>query len=298
MIAGLFLYAARDLAALYDWLGRPADAARLRAAWEEMRRTVETQAWDGEWYLRAFDAAGKPIGSKTCDEGRIFIESQGWCVLGGAGVDNGRARQALESVHRHLYTPDGIVLQQPAYSAYRLELGEVTSYPPGYKENAGIFSHNNTWIHLGWCLLGEGERALEYYRTICPSTKLDRLDVYRCEPYVYAQMTAGRDAATPGEARNSWLTGTAAWSFVVASQGILGIRPDFDGLRVDPCIPRAWKGFAVTRRFRGVEYRIRVRNPRGVCRGVASLTVNGRRVPGNLVPLCDSGPVRVVATLG
>jgi cellobiose phosphorylase len=196
MIAGLFLYAARDLASsTTGWAGRrrgPHGAARA-----DMLAVVEQQGWDGEWYLRAFDAEGRKVGSKECEEGQIFIESQGWCVLGGAGADNGRARQALESVHARLYTPDGIVLQQPPYSTYHLELGEVSSYPPGYKENAGIFSHNNTWIHLGWCLLGEGERALEYYHSICPSAKLDQIETYRCEPYVYAQMTAGRDAA-PG----------------------------------------------------------------------------------------------------
>ncbi len=284
MIAGLFLYAARELASLYDWLTKPEDAARIRSARADMLGVVESQAWDGEWYTRAFDAAGKPVGSKTCEEGKIFIESQGWCVLGGAGADNGRARQALESVHRHLYTPDGIILQQPAYSTYKLELGEVTSYPPGYKENAGIFSHNNTWIHLCWCLLGEGERALEYYLSICPSAKLEKIDTYRCEPYVYAQMTAGRDAATPGEAKNSWLTGTAAWSFLVASQGILGIQPDFDGLRVNPCVPKDWKKFTVTRRFRGTEYRIAVRNPKGVCNGVRKIRVDGKTLEGNFIP--------------
>ena len=295
MIAGLFLYASRELASLYDWLKKPDDAARIRVARIDMLNVVEKQAWDGEWYIRAFDAAGKPVGSKSCEEGKIFIESQGWCVLGGAGADNGRARQALESVHRLLYTPDGILLQQPAYSSYQLELGEVTSYPPGYKENAGIFSHNNTWIHLCWCLFGEGERALEYYLSICPSAKLDKIDTYRCEPYVYAQMTAGRDAATPGEAKNSWLTGTAAWSFVVASQGILGIQPDFDGLRINPCIPKDWKKFTVTRRFRGTEYRITVRNPSGVCRGVRKIRVDGETLEGNFIPHVPAKPIVEVA---
>ncbi len=284
MIAGLFLYAARDLAALYDWLQRPADAARLRTAWNDMNRVIDAQAWDGEWYTRAFDAAGNPVGSKICKEGKIFIESQAWCVLGGAGADNGRALQALESVHQHLYTKNGIILQQPAYSEYHKELGEVTSYPPGYKENAGIFSHNNTWIHLAWCRLGEGERALEYYKTICPAAKLDQIETYRCEPYVYAQMTAGRDAAMPGEAKNSWLTGTAAWSFVVATQGILGIQPDFDGLRVNPCVPKGWKKFTVTRRYRGTNYVITVKNPKGVCSGVKEIKVDGQKVSGNLIP--------------
>jgi len=176
MIAGLFLYACRDLAGLYRALGREADAARLDRNYKEMLAAVETNAWDGQWYRRAYDAAGNPVGSKECEEGKIFIESQGWCVLGGAGADNGRARQAMESVHKHLFTKNGVVLQQQPYSVYHQELGEVTSYPPGVKENAGIFCHNNTWIHLAWCLLGEGEKALEYYLSICPSAKEDQIE--------------------------------------------------------------------------------------------------------------------------
>jgi cellobiose phosphorylase len=288
MIAGLFLYAARDLASLYAWLKRPDDAARLQAAQGDMLAVVENVAWDGAWYLRAFDAAGNKVGSHTCEEGRIFIESQGWCVLGGAGADNGRARTALESVHQHLYTPNGIVLQQPAYQRYHLELGEVSSYPPGYKENAGIFSHNNTWIHLGWCRLGEADRALAYYLSICPSAKLDQIETYRCEPYVYAQMTAGRDAAKPGEAKNSWLTGTAAWSWVVATQGLLGIEPDFDGLRIHPCLPADWPTTRVTRRFRGASYDIHI-GPRGPSASRCVLIVNGIRTEGNQVPVAPAG---------
>ena len=279
MIAGLFLHATRELSALYDHLGR--DAAHLRRARDEMLAVVDAEAWDGAWYLRAFDAAGRPVGSHACDEGRIFVESNAWCALGGAA----RARRALESVHEQLATDDGIVLLAPAYTRYRPELGEITSYPPGYKENASVFCHANTWVQLAWCLLGEGDRAFAYWRSICPSTKDP--DVYRAEPYVYAQTIAGRDAATPGEAKNSWLTGTAAWTFVVLSQGILGIRPDYDGLRVEPCIPSAWDGFRVRRRFRGATYEIEVRNPRHVSSGGSTL-----------VPLAAAGEsVRVEVVL-
>jgi len=299
MIAGLFLYAARELAGLYEALGRRADAARIDAQRKIMLDTLETVAWDGEWYTRAYDAQGCVIGSKINSEGRIFIESQGWAVLGGAGTGNGRARQAMESVHKHLFTKNGAVLQQPAYSSYDKNLGEVTSYPPGVKENAGIFSHNNTWIHLGWCLLGEGERALEYYHSICPSAKETQIDTYRSEPYVYAQMTAGKDAPCFGEAKNSWLTGTAAWTFVVVSQGIFGIKPDFDGLRIDPCIPKAWQGFEVTRKFRGDTFRIRVNNPHGVSKGVMVLTLDGKTVSGNVAPVSGDGKTHnVEVTLG
>ncbi len=289
MIAGLFLYAAAELAALYRHLERDTDAERIDGVRAEMLASVEAEAWDGEWYVRAFDAASRPIGSHACDEGKIFVESQAWCVLGGAGAYDGRARRALESVHERLATPDGIVLQQPPYNRYHVELGEISSYPPGYKENAGIFCHTNPWITLAWCRVGEAERALETYLAICPSTREDRIETYRCEPYVYAQMIAGPDAATSGEAKNSWLTGAAAWAFVSGTQGLLGIVPDYDGLRVDPCIPPSWTSFRVTRRFRGAVYEITVANPAGLSGGVRSLRVDGRDVPGNLVPLAPVG---------
>ena len=298
MIAGLFLYASREMAGLYEWLGAPADHQRMRDAYALMLKVVEEQAWDGEWYTRAFDAKGKPVGSHTNEEGKIFIESQGWCVLGGAGQGNGRARQAMESVHKRLFTKNGAMLQQPAYSEYHLELGEVTSYPPGVKENAGIFCHNNTWITLGWCLLGEGERALEYYLSICPSAKEDQIETYRAEPYVYAQMIAGKDAPVFGEAKNSWLTGTAAWTFVSVAQGLLGVQPTYEGLALAPCIPKAWPGFKVTRKYRGATYDIEVKNS-GVNKGVKKLTVDGKAVPGNVIPVAPAGAVvSVLAELG
>jgi cellobiose phosphorylase len=298
MIAGLFLYAVREMAELYDFMGRSSEAERMRAARRDMMAVVEGPGWDGEWYRRAYDASGKPVGSQECDEGKIYIESQAWCVLGGAGLGEGagapgaaapgaaaqgaaapstagRARLAMESVHRELFTPQGIVLQQPAYSAYRVELGEVSSYPPGVKENGGIFCHNNAWVHLAWCLLGEGDRALEYYLSICPSAKQEEIERYRSEPYVYAQMIAGPDSPRFGEAKNSWLTGTAAWTFVALTQGILGIKSGYRGLRVEPCISRSWKGFSATRRFRGATYRIEVRNPEGVCSGLRSVSIDG-----------------------
>jgi cellobiose phosphorylase len=300
MIAGLFLYATRDLSSLYRFMGKTDDATRVDGYYADMLKTVEEQAWDGAWYTRAFDAESKPVGSKSNKEGKIYIESQAWCVLGGAGQDNGRAKKALQSVEKYLYKPDlGCALQYPPYSTYHLELGEVSSYPPGYKENGGVFSHNNTWIHIGWTMFGDGDRALEYYLSICPSAKKDH-DVYRSEPYAYAQMTASQFSPTPGEGKNSWLTGTGAWSFVVASQYILGVRPDFDGLRIDPCIPKKWKGFTVSRKYRGVTYTIEVKNPKGKSKGVKSLVVDGQKVAGNVLPLPTDGrtAVKVEVTLG
>ncbi len=300
MIAGLFLYASNDMIELYNFLKKPEDAARMQAGYDDMLNVIETKTWDGEWYTRAYDAKGQVIGSSSNIEGKIFIESQGWAVLGGAGKNNGRARQALESVHKHLYTKNGIVLQQPAFSEYHLELGEVTSYPPGVKENAGIFAHNNTWIHLAWCMLGEGDRALEYYLSICPSAKQDQIETYRSEPYVYAQMIAGKDAPCFGEAKNSWLTGTAAWTFVTVSQGLFGVKPDYTGLRVNPCIPKGWDGFGASRKYRGDTYKIEVKNPNHVSKGVAKLIVDGQECnPTAPIPFVGDGKEHnVEITLG
>lgn len=299
MIAGLFLHSANLFAELYDHLGQPGDAARIRQGYEAVRQAVDEHGWDGEWFLRAYDAHGNPVGSAKNAEGRIYIESQGWCILGGVGLEDGRACKALESVHKHLFFEHGCVLQQPPYADYHVELGEVSSYPPGYKENAGVFCHNNPWIQFALMKLGEGDRAFEYYLSICPAAKEDIIDVYRGEPYVYSQMIAGKDAATPGEAKNAWLTGTAAWTFLTVSQGFCGIQPDYAGLRLDPCIPSAWPEFKATRKFRGATYEIVVKNPEGKTRGISRLIVNGQAVPGNVIPPAAAGEtVRVQAVLG
>ena len=208
---------------------------------QDMEKVVWEAGWDGEWFRRAYDNFEKPIGSKECDEGQIFIEPQGICVMAGLGVDDGRAQQALDSVLERLTTPHGIVVHQPAYTRYYLNLGEISSYPPGYKENAGVFCHTNPWIMIGETRIGRGDQAHKHYLRINPSAREEISEVHKCEPYVYAQMIAGRDAATHGEAKNSWLTGTAAWNYVAITQWILGIRPTFEGLQVAPIIPSTWK---------------------------------------------------------
>ncbi|MEI6032970.1 MAG: glycosyl transferase [Verrucomicrobiae bacterium] len=299
MIAGLFLHAANLFAELYDFLGQAAPAARIREGYAAIRRAVDEHGWDGSWFLRAYDASGNPVGSAQNPEGKIYIESQGWCILGGVGLEDGRARQALDSVHEHLFFEHGCVLQQPAYSGYHVELGEVSSYPPGYKENAGVFCHNNPWIQFALMRLGDGDRAFDYYLSICPAAKEDTIDTYRGEPYVYSQMISGKDAAVPGEAKNAWLTGCAAWTFLTVSQGFCGIQPDYHGLRLDPCIPAAWPEFQAIRRFRGATYHITVKNPSGCCKGIARLTVDGRAIAGNVIPLAQPGAkVEVEAILG
>ena len=204
-------------------------------------------------------------------------------MLADIGVKEGHAKKALDSVKERLDTKYGIVLQQPAYSRYYLNLGEISSYPPGYKENAGIFCHNNPWVSIAETRIGRGSRAFEIYRRTCPAYIEDISEIHRTEPYVYSQMIAGKDAPKHGEAKNSWLTGTAAWTFVNVSQYILGICPDFDGLRIDPCIPAEMEEFTVTRKYRGAVYHIHVKNPDHVEKGVRSMTVNGEAVEGNCI---------------
>jgi cellobiose phosphorylase len=297
-IAGLFALAAEELAQIAERTGAPEDAARYRAERERMVTAVREHGWDGGWFRRAYDHVGQVVGSASNDEGRIFIEPQGMCIMAGIGLDDGSAERALGSVAEHLATDHGIVLLQPAYSGYRLELGEIGSYPPGYKENAGIFCHTNPWIMIAETLVDRGDRALDYYLRINPSAREGLGELHRCEPYVYAQMIAGKDAPTHGEAKNSWLTGTAAWTFVAMTQWILGIRPEHDGLRVDPCLPSGWEGFDATRRFRGATYRIVVRAPSGAGGRATSLVVDGRRIDGTVIPpAADGSIVTVTATI-
>jgi cellobiose phosphorylase len=287
-IGGLFVLAATELAAIARLRGDEVEAGRCDGAIESMTRVVETAGWDGEWFRRAYDYFGKPIGSSECEEGQIFVEPQGMCTLAGIGLENGMARQALSSVRERLATPHGIVLNQPAYTYYHVELGEISSFPQGYKENAGVFCHTNPWVMIGEVRAGNPEGAFDYYMRINPSNREAISDVHRCEPYVYAQMISGSDAPVKGEAKNSWLTGTAAWNLVAISQWILGLRAEHDGLRIDPVIPADWTGFTATRRFRGATYHITVTKPAGITGSVSSLLVDGRRKEGNLAPLPTS----------
>ena len=299
-IAGLFTLAAKEFAAIAEVCGRTEDANSYRADAEKMAAQVTENGWDGEWFLRAYDHFGNPVGSACNAEGQIFVEPQGMCVMGGIGVSNGNngnhslATRTLTSVRDRLATPHGIMLLQPAFTSYRIELGEISSYPPGYKENASIFCHTNPWLMIASAMVGDGDSAFDYYKRINPSAREPISELHRCEPYVYAQMIAGRDAPTHGEAKNSWLTGTAAWNFVAITQWILGIRPELTGLRLEPVLPAAWAGYTATRRFRGATYKI------VVCRqpGGSYLVVDGQRIEGTLVPLAAAGStVRVEVSL-
>ncbi len=298
-IAGMFVKYGRAYAGILRHLGLTEEAASADEAAAEMEKTVLDAGWDGAWFRRAYDAFGAPVGSKDCAEGQIFIEPQGMCVMAGIGKETGEAAQALKSVEEQLDSRFGIVLLQPAYTKYYLNLGEISSYPPGYKENAGIFCHNNPWITCAEAVLGHGARAFETYRKICPAYLEAVSEVHRTEPYVYSQMVAGKDAPTFGEAKNSWLTGTAAWTFVSISQAILGVQPELDGLRIDPCVPPEWTHLTLTRRFRGAQYRITVDNPDGAEHGVRELYVDGVRQDGNLIaPAAPGSVVSVRVVLG
>jgi cellobiose phosphorylase len=296
-IAGLFVLAAKELAGIAQLCGLSAEAAEYLKYAVDMERTVRQHGWDGGWFLRAYDDFGQKVGSSECEEGQIFIEPQGMCVMAGIGLEDGLAGRALKAVNERLATAHGLVLLQPAYTRYYLHLGEISSYPPGYKENAGIFCHNNPWVMIAETRMGNGDRAYDYYLRINPSAREKFSELHRCEPYVHCQMIAGRDAATHGEAKNSWLTGTAAWTYYAITQWILGIRPTFTGLQVAPVIPTKWPGFSVTRVFRGVAYHIEV--VRAGPGNKVALTVDGSAVPGDIIPLPPAGrrTVKVLAEL-
>ncbi len=296
-IAGMFVKYGAEYARLCRLQGLTEEALEAECEVQKMYDTVLDKGWDGEWFLRAYDANGDKVGSSECADGQIYIEPQGFCVLAGIGVKEGHARKALKSVEKLLDTKYGIVLLQPAYKDYHLELGEVSSYPCGYKENAGIFCHNNPWITIAETVMGNGERAFDTYRKICPAYIEDISDIHRTEPYVYSQMIAGKDASRHGEAKNSWLTGTAAWTYLSASQYILGIRPSSEGLVVDPCLPEHIKKCTVSRTFRNTVYHITILNPDNAGKGVKKMTVDGKEVDGNTVPIGSADEVEVIVQM-
>ncbi|MDY3251122.1 MAG: glycosyl transferase [Candidatus Choladocola sp.] len=298
-IAAMFVKYGREYAALCTLRHEDEKAAAALEEVEKMYQAVITSGWDGEWFLRAYDANSGKVGSGECEEGQIYIEPQGFCVLAGIGVEEGLAEKALVSVKERLDTKYGIMILQPAYTKYHLNLGEISSYPPGYKENAGIFCHNNPWVSIAETVLGHGDRAFEIYRKTCPAYLEDISEIHCTEPYVYSQMVAGADAKFHGQAKNSWLTGTSAWTFLNVSQHILGIQPQYDGLGIDPCIPKDFDGFRIRRRFRGADYEIDVQNPDHVEKGIRKLIVDGTEIEGCVVPFTPGKEVyHVTAVMG
>ncbi len=299
MIAGLFVLYGTDFIKLCKVIGKEEEASAAQAHVDNMVAAINEHGWDGKWFVRAYDFFGKKVGSDESDEGKIFIESQGFCTMAGIGAEDGKAKLALDSVKERLDCEYGIVLNNPAFTKYYIEYGEISTYPAGYKENAGIFCHNNPWIMIGETVIGRGDQAFDYYKKIAPAYLEDISDLHRTEPYVYSQMIAGKDAFKPGEAKNSWLTGTAAWNYYAITQYILGIQPDYDGLVVNPCIPSDWDNFSVTRKFRGDTYHIEIQNPNHVSKGVVKIEVDGKeQASGKINIIGDGNEHTVIVTMG
>ena len=290
-IGGMFVKYASDYAVLCDQLKLDAEAAEIRQAVKDMEDAILKDGWDGQWFLRAYDAYGNKIGSEACTEGKIFIEPQGFCTLAGVGGQE-YGLKAMDSTRKHLLGEYGVELLAPCYTEYHLELGEISSYPPGYKENGSVFCHNNPWIVCAEAQLGRGNEAFDIYRRICPAYLEDKSEIHETEPYVYSQTVSGRASGNPGHAKNSWLTGTASWTFLSISQSILGIYPEYDGLKIAPCIPDDWDGYTVNRKFRGTEYIVNVKRT-----GAPSMTVDGKAVSGNIAPLTGNAVCHVEVTL-
>ncbi len=293
MIAGLFVVYGKEYIQLCRFIGKDQEADEAQVHVNQMIEAVKTHGWDGDWYLRAYDYFGKKIGSNEAEEGKIFIESQGWCTMAEIGKEDGMVEKALDSVKEHLDCEYGVVLNYPAFTKYHIEYGEISTYPAGYKENGGIFCHNNPWIMIGETMIGRGDAAYDYYTKIAPSFLEDISELHKVEPYVYCQMIAGKEAFKPGEAKNSWLSGTASWNFYALTQYILGVRPEYDGLRVDPCIPKKWDGFKMQRKFRGATYQLEIKNPNHVSKGVKEIIVNGEK----LIPATPAGGSNIIPLL-
>ncbi|MCX5750518.1 MAG: glycosyl transferase [Candidatus Saganbacteria bacterium] len=296
MVAQQLVYVAREMEKLAVYAGKSEDAEKYAKYAQQMTKSINSVAWDGSWYLRAFTDDKEAVGSSKCKEGKIYLETQPWAVMSGSAPED-RAKKCMDSVYKHLFSKHGIMILQPSYEEYPPELGTIGFYPPGLKENGAIFCHPNPWAMVAECMLGRGDRAFEYYKAILPAARNDIAEIHRTEPYVYCQMIAGRDHAKFGEGKNSWLTGSACWNFVAASQWILGIRPDYEGLMVDPCIPKGWDGFEVKRVFRGATYYITVRNPKHVSKGIKEVTVDGKKVESNVVPVFSDGGEHFVEVL-
>ena len=297
MIAGLFVVYGKEYVKLCNTIGKTGEANEAQIYIDDMIEAVKEHGWDGDWYLRAYDYYGKKVGSNENEEGKIFIESQGWCTMAEIGKEEGLVEKSLDSVKKHLDCEYGIVLNSPAFSEYKIEYGEISTYPAGYKENGGVFCHNNPWVMIGETMIGRGDQAYEYYTKIAPSFLEDISELHKVEPYVYCQMIAGKEAFKPGEAKNSWLSGTASWNFYTITQYILGVKPDYNGLLMNPCIPKKWDGFKMKREFRGATYHIEVLNPNHVSKGVKHIIVNGTVINSNIVPIQQVGKEHFVKVI-
>ncbi|QMV16438.1 GH36-type glycosyl hydrolase domain-containing protein [Vibrio spartinae] len=297
MVAHMYGKALLDMLDLCQLRGETSLAQRYQDQYEQMQHIVNQHGWDGEWFVRYFDEKGAPIGSHTNAQGQIYTNGQSWSVISGFATPE-RATQALDAVYTKLNTANGIKLSTPGYNGFSPELGGVSTYPPGAKENGGIFLHANPWMMIAETKVGNGDRAYQYYRQINPASKNDQVEVFESEPYCYPQNILGDEHPQFGLGRNAWLSGTSSWTYVAGTQWILGVRPEVDGLRVDPCIPSDWPEFSVQRKFRGAIYQIHVVNPHQVNRGVAEMRVDGVVVQGNKAPIFTDGVHHIEITLG
>ena len=283
-IAGMFIYYGREYVHIARLYGDDKEADNINIEIKKMEQNVIKYGWDGEWFLRAYDAFERKIGSKECNDGKIFIEPQGFCTMARIGEKLGLGKKALDSVEKYLTNDYGVELLNPTYKEYHIELGEISSYPPGYKENGSVFTHNNPWIVIANTVIGDNERAFDVYKRNCPAYLEDISEIHKTEPYVYAQTIAGRDAKNYGEAKNSFLTGAASWSFVASSQEILGIKPDYNGLRIEPHLPKEIKNVKVTRIYRGIKYNIEIYNNHLPYK----MIVDGKEIEGTIIPYNES----------
>jgi N,N'-diacetylchitobiose phosphorylase len=288
MVSYLFLWALDNFVRLAEFLGKAEDAVAYKTIREKTAEVCRETLWDGKWYLRGFTGKGRPIGTDADEEGKVHLESNTWAVIAG-GDDLERGKQAMDSVEEYLGTPYGLMLNAPAYTVIDDDVGFITRVYPGLKENGAIFSHPNPWAWIAECILGRGDRAMDLYNRLCPAAWNDKCEIRKAEPYSTCQFITGKNHPAFGEAHHPFMTGSGGWSYFAAVQYILGIRPDFDKLVVDPCIPAEWDGFEAVRCFRGVEYRITVRNPGHVCKGVTKITVNGEE--SDIIPVIEQGRI-------
>lgn len=296
--ANLYGWALRELSELCAFRKDESQKKEFDGWYAEMKKTYNETSWDGDWYVRYFDDKGNPVGSAKNEFGKLWLNGQSWAVLSGFADGTDRGRRAMDAVKKHLATEKGIKLSWPGYNGFDPQKGGVTTYPPGAKENGGIFLHPNPWAIIAETLLGDGDQAFAYYTRINPAAKNDSIDEYECEPYCYAQNILSNEHPNFGLGRNSWLSGTSSWVYQASTKYILGIRPEHGGLRLDPCVPASWDGFTVERVCRGATYRISVKNPSRKSKGISKIIVDGKPIDGNLIPWFQGGVHEVEATLG
>ena len=288
---GLAVYAG-----IAERLGQPAEAAWALGEREKMQTNIQACSWDGDWFIWTITEDGTIYGTHEYEEGQVYLNTQLWAVISGAATPEQAAR-CMQTVHDRLATPYGLMLSAPPFAKTSVDVMRAVVFNPGIKENAGIFNHTQGWGVMAECLLGHGDLAYEYYCASMPAAYNDRAELRQSEPYVQGQTTYSIYSPRAGNTRTSWLTGAAAWAYYSATQYILGLRPEMDGLRIDPCIPASWAGFNAVRRFRGKTIQIEVKNPHGLCRGVKSLTLNGQLLPGNLIPADRLGEQNLVEVI-